>query len=655
MSRRLPEPTPIRRLVVVDGHVRWHDAPSTDLPTNETLIRLLGDIATDAEPHPVDWPRADDSRLPVVVTAHRLVGIAGDAVLYEVGSPSGDGEDDFDPHQRWRLSRLEALTKVGTWTWDLSDNSVAWSDALLRLFGLPDGMNLDYPTYRSMLHPDDVPMIEETLDRALAEGTAFSYTHRMFLSTPHSERIFECYGEVITEDGRPVRVLGTAQDITEQHRARTQLAYLAAHDPLTGLSNRRRITDRVAACATDDGGGALLLIDIDHFKDINDLRGHAAGDQVMRTLAQRLAGEVEPDMLLGRLGGDEFAVVVPGRSADSAVRFADQLCRVISRPPVVIGNSTVQVTASIGVADIAPGSDYEVTVARADLALYKAKDAGRNRARVFATDHYDEAVHRVSVLQRVATALDEGTMRLHVQPILALDNATPDGPPVVAHEVLIRLADGIDPPIPPGEFLPAAERTDLILRLDRWVIEQAIGALATSPARERNLRLDVNISGRSVADPELGDWILGILARSGVAPGRLGVEITETAAIASVDAARKLATTLVTAGCGFALDDFGAGFGSFSHLKHLPFTAVKIDGEFIAHIDSDPVDLALVESVVMVAGRLGMRTVAEHVDREALVTTLRALGVDHAQGFHLGRPVPLNDLLQTLASDEESS
>ncbi|WP_084352483.1 putative bifunctional diguanylate cyclase/phosphodiesterase [Millisia brevis] len=654
MRGRPSETTPVRRLVIVDGDVRWCDVPSVDVPTNHALVRMLGGVTTDAEPHPVDWPLSDGSRVPVVVTAHRLVGSGGDAVLYEIDAPSDDG-DDLDQHQQWRLSRLEALTKVGTWTWDLSDNSVSWSEALLRLFGLPEGISLDYPTYRSMLHPDDVPTIEQTLDRALAEGTPFSYTHRMFLADLRSERVFECYGEVITDNGRPIRVLGTAQDITEQHRARAQLAYLADHDPLTGLSNRRRITDRVADCAARDHGGALLLIDVDHFKDINDLRGHAAGDQVMRTLAQRLADEVEPDMLLGRLGGDEFAVVLPGWSIEAAAGFADRLCRVISGPAVVIEDSTLHITASIGVADIAPGSDYEVTVARADLALYKAKDAGRNRARVFASNHYDEAAHRVSVLQRVATALDEGAMRLHVQPILALDGWGPEGPTTVAHEVLIRLADDVDPPMGPADFLPAAERTDLILRLDRWVIEQAVAALATPQARRRALRLDVNISGRSVADPELGDWILGVLARSGVEPYRLGVEITETAAIASVDAARKLATTLVTAGCGFALDDFGAGFGSFSHLKHLPFTAVKIDGEFIAHVDTDPVDRALVESVVMVARRLGMQTVAERVDREALVTTLRALGIDQAQGFHLGRPVPLADLLRVLESDEESS
>lgn len=488
-------------------------------------------------------------------------------------------------------------------------------------------------------------MIEGALQEALETGSAFTYTHRMFLADLRTERVFECYGEVITDQGRPSYVLGTAQDITEQHRARNELAFLASHDALTGLANRREITDRLAAC-TRDRGGALLLIDIDHFKDINDLRGHAAGDQVMRTLAERLRTAVGEEAILGRLGGDEFAVVLPGWTPGASADLAENLCRVISRKPVVVGTVTLDITASIGVADIAPGTDYEVAVAHADLALYKAKDAGRNRSRLFSADHNDEAARRVSVLQRTASALDEDHLRLHVQPIISLDSGE-----VVAHEVLIRLEDGIEPALQPGEFLPAVERTDLVHRLDRRVLERAIQALATPAARASGLHLDVNVSGRSLADPELGDWILSVLDEQQVEPGRLGLEITETAAIASVDAARKLATTLVTAGCRFALDDFGAGFGSFSHLKHLPFTTVKIDGEFIAHVDTEPVDRALVESVVTVAGRLGMRTVAEHTDRPALVKTLRSLGVDLAQGFYLGRPRPLDELLRDIGGD----
>jgi EAL domain-containing protein (putative c-di-GMP-specific phosphodiesterase class I) len=246
----------------------------------------------------------------------------------------------------------------------------------------------------------------------------------------------------------------------------------------------------------------------------------------------------------------------------------------------------------------------------------------------------------VGLLKRVSDALDAETMELDAQPIVELSTG-------LAHrsELLIRLRDGLSPDLGPAEFLPAAERGDLVLRLDRWVLARAVRALARPSAKARGLRLEVNISARSLVDDELGDWVLTELAERGVEPCRLGLEMTETTAITNLEAAKRLVGRLTEAGCGFSLDDFGAGYGSFSHLKHLPFTAVKIAGEFVRQLDTDRVDRALVSAVVGVAGELGMRTVAEHVDRPELVEQLRELGVDDGQGFHLGRPRPLAELL----------
>ena len=297
-------------------------------------------------------------------------------------------------------------------------------------------------------------------------------------------------------------------------------------------------------------------------------------------------------------------------------------------------------TISIGVAVVTSDVAVESGLAQADLALYEAKRAGRNRARLFAPDQYQAAVRRVSVLQRVGAGLDEGTMQLHAQPIVDLATGR-----VGRSEVLIRLRDGQEPTLQPAEFLPAAARTDLVLRIDRWVLERAIAALAGPRARADGRCLEVNVSARSLDDPELGRWILDQLKLAEVEPGRLGLEITETAAITNLDAARHLARQLREAGCGFTLDDFGAGFASFSHLKHLPFTAVKIAGEFVLQVDDDPVDRALISAVVGVARQLGMRTVAEHVHRSPMVAHLRALGVDDGQGYLLGKPRPLADLL----------
>jgi EAL domain-containing protein (putative c-di-GMP-specific phosphodiesterase class I) len=246
----------------------------------------------------------------------------------------------------------------------------------------------------------------------------------------------------------------------------------------------------------------------------------------------------------------------------------------------------------------------------------------------------------VTLLERLSDALDNGTMELDAQPIVDLATGRAG-----RWELLIRLRDGLTPALGPADFLPAAERTDLVLHLDRWVLGRAVQALASAPARARGLRLEVNISARSLEDDDLGGWVLGRLNALDVRPDRLGLEITETTAITNVKAAQRLVGRLTDAGCGFSLDDFGAGFGSFSHLKYLPFTAVKIAGEFVRQVDTDRVDRALVCAVVGVAEELGMRTVAEQVERAELVGPLQGLAVDDGQGFHLGRPRPLTGLI----------
>jgi diguanylate cyclase (GGDEF)-like protein len=541
----------------------------------------------------------------------------------------------------WRLAKLETMTASGTWLWSVRDGVVLWSESLLELFGIPRGTPLDYAQYRSLLHSDDVAMIEETLATALRTLEPFSYTHRMVLGDRRTERVFECFGEVFADAaGVPSRVLGTARDVTDAYRARQELAFLAEHDPLTGIANRRRITGWLAECAARAGGAALLLVDIDNFKDINDLRGHAVGDRVIREVAHTITARLGPDVLLGRLGGDEFAVIIPNTTAGVAMELAETLCDVVGHTPVGDRVDAIRVTISVGVAIVGGSADVETVLARADLALYEAKRVGRNRARLFSSGQYEEAARRVSVLQRVTAALDEGTMNLDAQPIVDLATGRTG-----RHELLIRLRDGFQPDLGPAEFLPAAERTDLVLRIDRWVVERAVAALASPRARAERRCFEVNVSARSLDDPELGGWILEQLKVADVEPERLGLEITETAAISSLDAARFLARQLSDAGCGFTLDDFGAGFASFSHLKNLPFTAVKIAGEFVRQADADPVDRALITAVVGVARQLGMRTVAEHVDRRAMVAHLRTLGVDDGQGYLLGRPRPLATLV----------
>ncbi len=639
-------------VVIRNGAVEWlNDAARTlVIPYGGTWcgpgspIDSLADVRPGSRRAPTRWPSPSTGVRWWQVSRTAL---SADRDLYEITEETGrytaDGREATPGTAQWRLSRIEQMGGQGSWVLDFATDTIEFSDSLLAMFGWDSGVPLDADRLLSVIHPDDVDRVVATVNRAIGERDRFTYVARAYVDPAHRiERMFEVQGEVLFDDqGAAPTMIAMVRDVTEQHRDRAELTFLAEHDPLTGVANRRRIGSRIADCAADPRGGALLMIDIDNFKDINDLRGHAVGDLIIRRVASTVAAQIDPDALLGRLGGDEFAVIIPGCPPTEAMALADRLCDTVAVASAV--DQTLHVTISVGVAPVTPGQPADVALAQADLALYAAKAAGRNRARLFSDEQYLAAAHRVSLLQRVGAALEEGTMRLFAQPIVDLGTGV-----AARHELLIRLRDGLEPPLHPGDFLPAAERTDLVLELDRWVLQRAVRALATPRAQAAGLRLEVNVSARSLENPDLGRWILELLKEAEVSPQRLGLEITETTAIDSLDAARLLATRLTEAGCGFALDDFGAGYGSFTYLKYLPFTTVKIAGEFVRQVDDDAVDRALVTAVVGVAHQLGMRTVAEQVDRPTLVTHLRSLGVDDGQGFHLGRPRSLDTLLDQI-------
>jgi diguanylate cyclase (GGDEF)-like protein len=416
------------------------------------------------------------------------------------------------------------------------------------------------------------------------------------------------------------------------------LLRMVEEDPLTGLPNRRALTRALEHQLATGKGGALLLLDLDNFKDINDLHGHPTGDRVMCTLARLLRDRLGGGSTIGRLGGDEFAVVLGGASEQHAVAVADRLRTAVAAVPMVSGNGATRTTISAGVAGFDSGESWQAVLANADLALYASKAAGRNRVTVYQRGHYMDTALRVTVLDRVRAALVDGHLALHAMPMVKLI-----GGRVVGHELLLRLEDGRSPYLGPGEFLPAVERSDLVFDIDRWVAGTAIDALVQHPYP--GLRFNVNVSGRTLEDEDFGGFVLDRLAAAGVAPGRLGFEITETAAVTNLDAARSLAQQLRASGCRITLDDFGSGFGSFVHLKQLPITGLKIDGEFVKGIDYGSRDTVLVQGIVDIARGLGLSVVAEWVERPTQVDALSRLGVRVAQGFHLGRPAPLKDLL----------
>ena len=486
-----------------------------------------------------------------------------------------------------------------------------------------------------LLHPDERKEEAESL-ACLARGDAASVRgERRWL---HADGTI-VWGAINATRVRDERVLLQVQDVTERRRYEAELRYLADHDPLTGLLNRRAFTRALESHLEHvrryGPVGAVLVLDLDHFKNINDTLGHGTGDELIVALAEALRELLGDRAAIGRLGGDELAVLIPDGDGEQA---AEQVLDAVRGPRIASPSGRLRsVSASVGFAGFdEEGLDADVVLANADLAMYEAKDAGRDRAVAHRPVGRASTHGRVSWPDVIRDGLDEDRFVLQAQPIMNLATGDND-----QFELLLRLRDPLGELISPAAFLPAAERYDLIGAIDRWVVRRSIAMLADENRRGRRLTFEVNISGGSAGDPELLALIEDELRANEVDPAQVIFEITETTAVADIPRAQEFAHRLAALGCRFALDDFGAAFASFYYLKHLPFDYLKIDGEFVRGCVTDRTDQLVIRAVVDIARGLGKRTVAEMVGDEETLDLVRELGVDYVQGFHIGKPAPL--------------
>ena len=440
-----------------------------------------------------------------------------------------------------------------------------------------------------------------------------------------------------TDDG--VIVTSIIRDITERKRFENQLQHLADHDALTELFNRRRfdqeLAEYVAYTARYGGQGAVFLLDLDRFKYVNDTRGHKAGDEVIRAVGRALHDSVRKTDVVARLGGDEFAVLLRDADRDTAERIAEGMLETIRERRLPLEGQRISMTTSIGIVcfdDEEPA--VEDVMVSADLAMYAAKEAGGNRYHVATADggEYVSGMQvRLNWADQIRRALDEDRFVLYCQPILHLATDC-----VTQYELLLRMVGDDGEIIMPAAFIDTAERFGLIQEIDQWVARKAIHLLA-----EHDVRLEVNVSGKSMGDLAIPELVEREIALTGIDPSRLVFEITETAAIANMEQARAFAERLTRLGCRFALDDFGAGFSSFYYLKYLPLDYLKIDGDFIRSLTSSVTDQLVVKSMVDIARGMGMKTIAEFVEAEETVAMLREKGVDYSQGYYHGAPRPV--------------
>ena len=547
-----------------------------------------------------------------------------------------------------RFESAFANAPIGMALVDLEGHCLQVNDALCRITGHSRAA-LKATTLRALTHPEDVDLDADSL-HALLDGGIPSYQVEKRYRHAWGHYLWGLLTVSLVRDdqGNVLYVVSQVQDISERRELAQRLEYLIDHDFLTGLANRRRFEQELSReaerVARYGAPGAVLVIDLDNFKEVNDAFGHMAGDDLLKGVAGAVKHRIRQTDLLARIGGDEFGVLLPQADADQAQIVADGIVKALGRHVAVLGDQSIRVTASVGLAMFGRLSAAEV-LACADLAMYEAKQAGRNRFALYSPSRgsREPLSARQAEAEHLRTALRDDRFVLYGQPILDLRQSE-----VHQYEVLLRLEDDEGgEPLTPSTFLYVAERFGLIQAIDGWVARQAIELIAENERAGRPLVLHVNLSSKSIADPMVAAVTESALAEAGIDPSRLVFELTETAAMANIEEAKAFAHRLRARGCRLALDDFGAGFGSFYYLKNLPFDYFKIDGDLIRGLAASQMDQLVVEAIVGIARGMGKETIAEFVTDDETVHLLEKAGVDYAQGYHVGRPRPLRDLLRS--------
>ena len=489
--------------------------------------------------------------------------------------------------------------------------------------------------------------IDDPVQRCLQQGRSIDYLDGLLLAHRSGEREF-----AIEINASPIRspsgtVIGAVlvlHDVTIVRSLARQMAWQARHDPLTGLINRGEFELRLEqALATARSGSvthALCYLDLDQFKIVNDTCGHIAGDELLRQLTAHLQTRVREADTLARLGGDEFGILLEHCPMDEAHAIADAIRQLVKKFRFAWQEKVFEIGASMGLVPITANSGTLADVmSAADSACYVAKDHGRNRIHVYQPEDSALALRHGEMqwVHRVNRALGEDRFRLFFQKVMPLAATERD------HycEILVRMVDEHGKMVAPMAFIPAAERYQIMPALDRWVLAAALEALRNPHPHVRDVDIcAINLSGQSLCDEHFLGSVVELLDNAKVDPARVCFEITETAAIANLARATRFISVLKARGCRFALDDFGSGLSSFSHLKHLPVDFLKIDGSFVRDMQNDPVDAAMVEAINRIGKVMGIRTIAESVEDDATLAWLRELGVDFAQGSGIASPQP---------------
>ncbi len=546
--------------------------------------------------------------------------------------------------QQTELHRAQAVANIGSWVYDFTADTMRSSAENCRIFGLPEGTSGNHDTYQSRVQFQDRSSVDRAWKAAL-KGDAFDHQHRIVVGQVfrwiRQKAEFE-----FAADGTPLRAVGTTQDITERKNAEEKIEELAFYDQLTGLPNRTLLLDRLKQTMTISSRngmyGALLIIDLDNFKTLNDTLGHERGDQLLKQVALRLTNCVRAGDTVARLGGDEFVVMLASLSMDES--YAATQTEIVGEKILAALNQTYQIvdvayhsTSSIG-ANLFKGHQTEIDdlMKQTELAMYKAKAAGRNTLRFFDPDMEIDVMKRATLEKDLRIAVHEQQFLLHYQAQMAGENLT-------GAEVLVRWQHPQRSLVSPLEFIPLAEETKLILPLGHWVLETACTQLAVWATRPEmdHLTVAVNVSAHQFRQPDFVEQVLDVLDSTGANPQRLKLELTESLLVEDVEGIIAKMSALKTKGVSFSLDDFGTGFSSLTYLKRLPLDQLKIDQSFVRDILVDSNDAAIAKTIIALAQSLGLGVIAEGVETADQRDFLASSGCHFYQGYFFSKPLPL--------------